>query len=315
MQVCVTVDLDNYREYHRLLGTKGDGTAHSFYDDAVPRFLDLLDRNQMRATFFAIGCDAAEARHRQVLRQINARGHEIGNHSYTHPYNFRQLPRVRKEAEIDQAEAAIADAVGQKPVGFRTPSCDLDGEILSLLTARGYLYESSVYPSPIMWAFMLYGKLFVRHKDYQLGHLSAPLAPREPYVPNLEKIHRRRPLDGLGEPPIIEIPFSVLPLVGIPFYSTLLRTFGPAAFTALTRLYGKRRALLHTLFHLIELADFTDTPLGEDYKRMPALSVPLPSRQCFVASAMRDLAAAGNVVTLREFATSYRERLMSDRLK
>jgi hypothetical protein len=70
--------------------------------------------------------------------------------------------------------------------------------------------------------------------------------------------------------------------------------------------------MLLAIFHLIELSDFAETPLGEDYKRMPALSVPLQSRQRFVASAMRDLAAAGNAVTLREFAASYRERITSD---
>lgn len=305
MHVCATIDLDDYREYHRLLGSRGDSTAHSFYLDAVPRFLDLLDHNNMRATFFAIGRDAAEPRHRSLLREIAARGHEIGNHSYTHPYNFRRLPRKQKEVEIDQAEAAIADAVGEKPVGFRTPSCDVDGELLSLLAARGYLYESSVFPTPLMWGFMLYGKLFVRNRDYQLGLLTAPLAPVVPYVPDFRKIHRPRSGQKHDTTAILEVPVSVVPFLRIPFYSTLLRTCGRGAFRLVTRMYGKRRPVLLALFHLIELADFTGSPLAQDYDRMPGLSVPLPSRQDFVAHAMRALATAGRSITLREFAASY----------
>jgi hypothetical protein len=49
----------------------------------------------------------------------------------------------------------------------------------------------------------------------------------------------------------------------------------------------------------MELADFVDSPLAEDSRRMPALSVPLRSRQRFLAGAIADLAAAGDAVPLQ----------------
>ncbi len=304
MKIAITVDLDNYREYGRLLGS-GDGSgAHSFYEDALPRFLDLFDACGVRATFFAVGRDGAVASQRKRLREIAERGHEVGNHSFTHPYNFRALSRVEKEAEIAQAEAAIADAVGAPPRGFRTPSCDVDLETLHLLAERGYAYDSSVFPSPLMWVFMLYGKVFVKQDGYQLGAPSAVLAPPVPYRPSGTSLrHARRPGDREA-PDILEIPFSVSPWLRVPFYSTLLRRLGTGFFDRLLGAYPERRALLHAVFHLIELADFDDTDLGRDYRRAPGLAVSLERRERFLGHAARALSGRGACVPLCEIAAS-----------
>lgn len=307
MKVCITVDMDNYREYRSLVDPSGDGAGPSFYLDAVPRFLDLLDRHGAHATFFMIGRDGDRAEHRRLVRDIAARGHEVANHSFTHPYNFRRLSRAQKEGEITRAEATIADIVGVRPVGFRTPSCDVDGETLELLQERGYLYDSSIFPSPLMWAFMVYGKLFVRHKDYQLGHPLVALAPRRPYVPRLDRLHRARDLADRRGPRILEIPFSVGPLLRVPFYSTLLRRLGPRIFSILLHTYGRRHAVLHVLFHMIELADFEHTSLGRAFSRTPGLSVPFAERQRFVSHAIGALAQVGEAVTLRDLAASLLE--------
>jgi hypothetical protein len=304
MKVCITVDMDNYREYRSLVDPSGDGVGPSFYLDAIPRFLDLLDRHGARATFFMIGHDGDRPEHRRLVREIATRGHEIGNHSFTHPYNFRRLSRAEKETEITRAEATIGDIVGARPVGFRTPSCDVDGETLELLQERGYLYDSSVFPSPFMWAFMAYGKLFVRRADYQLGHLASVFAPPRPYVPRLDSLHRVRRPDGTGGGRILEIPVSVVPVVRLPFYSTLLRRLGPRIFSLLLRVYGHRQPVLHMLFHLIDLADFGGTSLGRALARTPGLALPLAARERFTAHAIGALTSMGDAVTLRELAGS-----------
>jgi peptidoglycan/xylan/chitin deacetylase (PgdA/CDA1 family) len=302
MKVCITIDMDNYREYRSLVDPSGDGAGPSFYLDAVPRFLDLLDRHRARATFFMIGQDGDRAEHRQLVRDIAARGHEVANHSFTHPYDFRRLSRAQKESEIVRTEDTIADIVGARPVGFRTPSCDVDGETLALLQERGYLYDSSIFPTPLMWAFMAYGKLFVRRADYQLGHLASVFAPPRPYVPRLDRLHRARPLDGAARPRILEIPVSVTPVLRLPFYSTLLRRLGPRIFSRLLRAYGRRPPVLHMLFHLIDLADFGGTSLGRALARTPGLALPFATRERFVSHAVGALTSVGEAVTLRELA-------------
>jgi len=304
LKIYVSVDLDNYREYVSLVDARLESDPPSFYDHAIPRFLDYFDRHGIRATFFAIGRDLAVASNRQVLRQVVDRGHEVSNHSNTHPYNFRQLTRKQKEIEIDESAAAIEDATGCRPPGFRVPSCDVDSETLELLIERGYRYDSSVFPTPVMWAFMLYGKLFVRHEEYQLGALRAAFAPKHPYVPSSDDIFSadRASVD----PPIVELPVSCSPVLRIPFYSTLLRRLGTRAFSHLVRSYARRGVEIGFLLHAIELAELSGSALGDAYDRMPALALPLRERERFLEHAAATLAEAGEFVTMGDFAETWR---------
>jgi peptidoglycan/xylan/chitin deacetylase (PgdA/CDA1 family) len=52
----------------------------------TPAILDILDRHGLKAVFFLVGERAA--RHPDLVREIIARGHEIGNHTQTHPAAF-----------------------------------------------------------------------------------------------------------------------------------------------------------------------------------------------------------------------------------
>lgn len=304
MKTCLSIDLDDYAEYRSLVGSGEDDSAHSFYDDALPRWLDLFERFDARATFFAVGKDLSEPAKAKRLREAAERGHEIGNHSWSHPYNFRALSRLEKGSEIAQAEAAIADATGVRPVGFRAPSCEIDLETLEVLEERDYVYDTSVFPTPVMWAFMLYGKLFVKHESYQLGSPSVAFAPATPYFPAREALHRRRAENDTA-PRILEIPFSVIPGLRIPFYSTLLRRFGGGVYERLVRLYPDRQPMLHTLFHMIELAEFDHTPLARGFEKSPGLAVPLAERQRFLEAAVGASTQRGEAIPLGEFASAF----------
>ena len=299
--------MDNVRDYQSLLAPGADASAANFIPELVPRFLDALDRVGARATFFLIGRDALDASNRAAVRSIAERGHEVGNHSFSHPYAFRHLDRAAKVEEIRAGEDAIADVLGERPVAFRTPSGDVDQETLSILREREYLYDSSVIPSPLMiWTFMLYGKLFIQREDYNLGEFWSVLAPPWPYVPSPGKLYR--PADAgesAGPRTLVEIPFSALPGLRIPFYATLMRMLPPRAFDAAVRLHGTRRPILHMLFHLIDLYDMEGSPLGEAMRRAPGLSVPHSRRQAFVAHAFERMSRQGEAVALREVAQQF----------
>jgi peptidoglycan/xylan/chitin deacetylase (PgdA/CDA1 family) len=86
--------------------------------EGTARVLELLDRYQVPATFFQIGVNVE--RLPGMARAVHAAGHEIGNHSHTHP-----LLCVRPERYIFQefarAQQAIADASGFSPALLRAP--------------------------------------------------------------------------------------------------------------------------------------------------------------------------------------------------
>jgi peptidoglycan/xylan/chitin deacetylase (PgdA/CDA1 family) len=312
MKVCVSVDMDTYREYQSLVDPGGDADGPSFYDDGIPRFLDLFDECGIRATFFMIGRDADIPSNRKRVREIAARGHEVANHSHTHPYNFRSLTRDEKRLEIEQADAAIADILGERPVGFRTPSLDVDTEVLELLAERDYLYDSSLFPGPFLWAFMLYGKIFVRHAHYQLGSLTAPLAPSQPYVPSHTKLHRRAAPTARGVSSLVEIPVSIVPVVGVPFYGTLMRMLGKRVFDMSLRAFGRRKRGLSYGLHLLDLVRLDGSALEVSLRNTPGVGLPFERRLDFTQHVMRQLSKAGESVPIRELASDYRGELGMD---
>ena len=93
------------------------------YDDgpnpaATPRLLEVLARNEVRATFFLIG--EFVRKQPRLVREIAAAGHVIGNHTMTHPWlSYQSAARVR--SEIADANAAIEDVIGAKVSLFRPP--------------------------------------------------------------------------------------------------------------------------------------------------------------------------------------------------
>ena len=55
------------------------------------------------------------------VADIAARGHAIGNHTYSHPKRFSMLGPAALSGEVDRAQQAIEDACGQRPVLLRPP--------------------------------------------------------------------------------------------------------------------------------------------------------------------------------------------------
>lgn len=86
----------------------------------TPVLLDLLDAFQTKAVFFVIG--EKVRRHPELAREIVRRGHELGNHTLTHPHpTFWCAGPKRTRREIEGGSRAIEEATGVKPRWFRAP--------------------------------------------------------------------------------------------------------------------------------------------------------------------------------------------------
>jgi peptidoglycan/xylan/chitin deacetylase (PgdA/CDA1 family) len=84
----------------------------------TPRLLEMLKQRNIKATFFLIGENAAA--NPDLVRRILAEGHEIGNHSWTHP-QLSKLSDDRVTTEITKTQGAIKDASGYTPTLLRPP--------------------------------------------------------------------------------------------------------------------------------------------------------------------------------------------------
>lgn len=84
----------------------------------TPRMLDLLDRHRVTATFFMMGRQVE--RHPDIARMVIARGHEVGNHSYSHPKLIFMSPRRVRE-EIERTDALLRGIGASGELHFRPP--------------------------------------------------------------------------------------------------------------------------------------------------------------------------------------------------
>ncbi|MFN7163645.1 MAG: polysaccharide deacetylase family protein [Hyphomonas sp.] len=100
------------------------------------RVLDLLDRDCVQATFFLIGTEARDQPDR--VREIVARGHTLGGHSWDHPY----LSKVAVGEAVENIRSgmqAIEAATGTPVLMFRFPFIDTTPELSEAVWQAGYL--------------------------------------------------------------------------------------------------------------------------------------------------------------------------------
>lgn len=84
----------------------------------TPKLLDLLDRYKARATFFVIGRYVRECP--ELVTELSARGHVVGNHTESHPNLFWKQPsEIRVELRLTYS--ALKNILGAPPTWFRPP--------------------------------------------------------------------------------------------------------------------------------------------------------------------------------------------------
>jgi len=101
--------------------------------------LDVLKAHHVLATFFMIGRNVE--RFPQTARRIVAGGHEVGNHSYSHPiYLYRRAQWTRQELEFTQEAimeaTGLLPAIARPPCGVRTPAYFSEARRLGLRTVQ-----------------------------------------------------------------------------------------------------------------------------------------------------------------------------------
>ncbi|MEG1254765.1 polysaccharide deacetylase family sporulation protein PdaB [Clostridium sp.] len=101
-------------------------------DDKTKEILDILDKYNVKATFYIIGlwCDD----YPEQVKEIAKRGHEIGNHSNKHS-DYTKMDKVAIINDVEIANAKIMELTGELPKTFRFPSGSYNN--LSVETVKG----------------------------------------------------------------------------------------------------------------------------------------------------------------------------------
>jgi peptidoglycan/xylan/chitin deacetylase (PgdA/CDA1 family) len=88
------------------------------HPELTPKLLDMLKERGIKATFYVVGRNVAQ--YPDVARRIVAEGHEIANHTWSHP-SLTKLSAARVAKEIESTTEAITGATGVKPTTLRPP--------------------------------------------------------------------------------------------------------------------------------------------------------------------------------------------------
>lgn len=264
-RACLTVDLDSMACYRAIHGLgQGDKATRSVdgdraYSVGVRRLLDFFGAAQVPATLFVVGSDTEHPAHAQILAEAADRGHELGNHSYSHFYDLPRRPGEIRADEIARAEDAIEQICGRRPVGYRAPGYNISPEILATLAERGYLYDSSIFSCPPYYlakaAIMGWQKISGRPSRSAMVAPETLLAPLGPYRPSRAQMWRRDPRSDLPW----EVPMCLVPGVRFPVIGTSLQLMGRAGFDAVFPLLRRaHRQLFQLEFHAIDFMDADD---------------------------------------------------------
>lgn len=141
----VTYDIEEWYVEETMYGDRKEKYAE--YDDYLDRILDILDENDLKATFFCLG--GLSPKYDYVIKKIAKHGHEVGCHSNHHHF----LHKMTYEEVLSDTKIAIdsiEQVIGQKVLSYRAPAFSI-GEsniwVFDILAECGIERDASVFPA------------------------------------------------------------------------------------------------------------------------------------------------------------------------
>ncbi|WGW13939.1 polysaccharide deacetylase family protein [Saxibacter everestensis] len=144
--VVVTIDLDGDLPFlaaspENHLRVKSRSVGHYGIDAGSARLLRVLREASILATWFVPGEIAR--RHPGLVREIDAQGHLIGVHGDLH-LDFDELDLLGQLREMTRGRAALAEVLGEAPLGFRTTAGEWALDFPREAASAGFTWSSSL---------------------------------------------------------------------------------------------------------------------------------------------------------------------------
>jgi hypothetical protein len=304
----LSLDLDNQWSYMKTHGDAGWESFPSYFDIVVPRALKFFKERDLKITFFVVGQDAALEKNREAIASIAAAGHEIGNHSFNHEPWLHLYSKSDLIVEFEKTEAAIFDASGATPVGFRGPGYSLSPTVLEVLAERGYKYDCSTLPTYIgpfarAYYFLKSPQMSAEEKEKRkklFGKFADGYQSLKPFVWDV------------GAADLVEIPVTTMPILKVPIHASYiiyLSTFsrlGAKAYwksaVEMCRLTGTQPSLL---LHPLDFLSIEDVP---ELSFFPGMSMGVDDKLRILGEMLQTLGSKFEIVNMLDHASSIRDQ-------
>jgi hypothetical protein len=297
MILSVSIDLDPLWCYRRIYGLEPIRQADPVTRVATERFCELTDSLGLQGTLFVVGRALEDPAAGAAVRRAHSSGHEVANHTFSHPYDLSRSTASAIKAEIEKGAQAIEAACGEKPKGFRAPGYLLGSRVLEQAASAGMVYDSSILPSPVYQgvkaaAVSVLG-LWGRPTKAVLGDPREAFAPTRPYRPDLSRPWKR------GAGPLLELPISSL--LGVPLIGSLLATAGPRLAPYLAAV-AARSGFVNLELHGVDLMDLEADGLDPALGVQRDLRLPWRKKAETIAIFIRSLLQTHRPMPLHEAA-------------
>ncbi|MGB5418811.1 polysaccharide deacetylase family protein [Algibacter sp.] len=296
----LSLDLDNKWSYMKNNNSEGWEGFPTYLDIFVPYILKLLGELELKITFFIVGQDAAVEKNQEYIRMIADAGHEIGNHSFKHETYLHLYTREELEEEIDKSHNIIKSISGQEPKGFRGPGFTWSETLLEVLEARGYVYDSSTFPTFIgplarMYYFKTSNLTDEQKKERKelFGKFSDGFMKLKPYFWKLKNNSK-----------LLEVPVTTMPIFRIPIHLTYLMYLSSLS-KPLMFLYLKCAMLLCRLTRtspnfLIHPTDLLGDDMVKGMEFFPGMMIPSHEKKAIFKTIIKIFAKHFTLVTMEE---------------
>ena len=228
MNNILSVDVENWFSGKDIFQRFSPEIKKSQLDKSIPPILNLLNKYDVRVTFFVLG-ESAE-KQPEIIKRISEEGHEIASHGYRH-ISLSKLGPKEFEKDIKKSVSVIKKITGKKPIGFRAPMFSLNNNTkwaLIILKKHGFKYDSSIF-------------------SFKSRYYGMEEVPEEPYKVNLRDLRKK---DNNSK--IVEYPIKIRKMLGIPFIISggfYLRLYPISFIKKMVRYYNKHNKKVVIYFH------------------------------------------------------------------
>jgi polysaccharide deacetylase family protein (PEP-CTERM system associated) len=144
MKIAFTVDFEDWYQGIDLPMSQWGGMEKRLHIGHY-KLLELFQKFNVKATYFLLGKTIED--HPKFIDEIIKEGHEIGCHTYSHPFLYNITPEKFRE-ELRKCKQLI-NQFGVTYTGFRAPYFSIDKRsfwALDIIREEGFVYDSSIFP-------------------------------------------------------------------------------------------------------------------------------------------------------------------------
>jgi len=303
--IALNINFDSLSECLRLGGVAVD--HRTFVDPCfgaiVDRFRRLADEYGAPLTIYAIGRDLLSPSHRRRVSEWAEEGHEIGNHTWSHPQTLSNMSLAETRREIEAAHDIIGEAAGRAPRGFIAPAWSTSPFVVQVLTELNYRYDTSLTPSWVQLIALL--KLRLNSS----ARASVPVLRRD--LPGLLwgcRSPYRATAARPWQPNKTGLPMLPLPTgrFRLPVWHTMSFVLSERRWESLLRKAMTTNQAFYYLMHPVDLLD-PDTDLvglPDAVRKIERIMIPLKEKMALLRRSLDVLAERGEFVTMERLAES-----------